>query len=202
MRTILLTLALAATMTACSLGVPRDTGNANRVALDPITPPGTCTGHGGGTLTVAYPQVPDALNTYRIALTDFDQRADYFAGMRWEDFLPDTIQAALVESLRRTGRYDAVRADRSVAVSRWRLESDVREFEAVYQYADGTPEVHIEMAFRLRRSGSGDAGRSLVVSKAKAAAGKNAAAIAQAFRDDFLSVQQEAIRRLFCREKL
>lgn len=188
---------LACCATGCSIGTPRDTGNSNQVALPAIASRTGCGSH-GGSITVAYPQVPDALNTFRIALTDFDQRSDYFAGMRWTDFLPDSIQSALVESLRRLNRYDSVLTDGNIAAGRWQLGSDVRQFQAVYHDAGSAPEVRIEIVFHLRSSSLPDGGRRLVVSKEKTAQGKKATAIAQAFREAFLTAEDEAVQRLIC----
>lgn len=195
----LFSIILSFCLMGCSLGTPRDVGNANRIMLEPVSAY-RCKGHIQEGLTIAYPQVPDALNTYRIALTDSDDRTDYFAGMRWADFLPDTIQSVLLESVQRSKYFDSVITDHVSNANHWRLETDVRQFQAVYHTGMATPAIQIHVIFRLRNIVQPARTKTSMVNKTLYAAGADAKAISQAFRTNFIAVQQNAFRQLLCND--
>ena len=83
-------------------------------------------------LQVLLPRVQPGLDTDRIALASADHRLDYFAASRWSDTLPLVIEAALVESLRGGGRFEAVHDSVAPFHADYVLQVEVRNFEAQY----------------------------------------------------------------------
>src|SRR5438309_1783528 len=118
---------LLSDLAACSLTSRRDTGDAHRVFSAPLAGDALCQAL-RGSLTIDYPQVPDTLATSRIALIDQNGRLDYFAGMRWADFLPGNIQSALIGSF--SGSFASVTSDDTITRSRFVLDSEIKAFEA------------------------------------------------------------------------
>lgn len=89
-------------------------------------------------LQVLRPSVQPGLDTDRIALAGADHRLDYFAASRWSETLPLVIEAALVESLRGGGRFEAVHDSVAPFLANYVLQVDVRNFEAQYAGAAST----------------------------------------------------------------
>jgi len=180
----------------CSLTSPRDVGNGHRVFLGPLTEKMVCPGHMGN-LVVAYPKVPDTLDTSRIALLDQTGRWDYFAGMRWADFLSGNIQSALIGSLTASGKFTSVSSDDTTnQLDRLRLGSKVNKFEAIYHADTIAPDVEIEIAFTLREGDSTRIMKQFVASSKVRAAGDNADDIGSAFEEAFTEVQRSALKKL------
>jgi len=190
-----ITIAMVA-LAGCSLTSPRDVGNGHRVFLKPVAEKMVCHNHMGSVI-VAYPKVPDTLDTSRIALFDQTGRWDYFAGMRWADFLPGNVQAAIIDSLTATGKFTSVSSDDTTTqLGRLRLGSEINKFEAVYSTDEAVPVVEIEIAFTLREGGSPHISKQFIASSTVHAAADNADAIDAAFGQAFMQVQHTALKNL------
>ncbi len=136
---IALFVALLLYLPACSLTTPRDIGNDHRITLEALQATSTAKRR-GGTLIVAYPSVPEALDTYRMALKNPSGTMDYYAGMRWADFLPAIMQQSLISTLERTGAYSRVISDGEASTGMYILRPQVEVFEAHY-VREGAPPV-------------------------------------------------------------
>jgi cholesterol transport system auxiliary component len=112
-------------------------------------------------LDVETPGAADMLNTSRIALFNPPARMDYYANASWPDQLPDLIQSALVQAFERSGRIAAVAPDSAGLRSDYMLETEIRDFNAVYDVPDTAPKVKIRIMAKLVRS----RGRSIVQSR-------------------------------------
>ncbi len=183
-------------LASCSLTSPRDMGNAHQVFLAPLTEKIACHAHSGGNLTVAYPQAPDALDTYRIALVDQAGHWDYFAGMRWADFLPGNLQSALIATLSASKHFASVSSDDTVDEGRMVLESDIHRFEAVYSAGSSMPQATIDITFSVRKAGRLHADRQFTVSSAVTAQGNGINAVSQAFEKAFADIQSQAVSKI------
>lgn len=194
----MISIAIAAALTGCSLTSPRDVGNGHRVFLEPLAGKMACKGR-MGSLVVAYPKVPDTLDTSRIALLDQTGRWDYFVGMRWADFLPGNVQSALIESLSASGKISSVSADDTVELGRLTLGSEINTFEAVYHADGAAPDVEIDIAFTLREGDSPRIRKQFIASSKVHAAADNVDAIGAAFEQAFTEVQRTAVSKITCR---
>jgi cholesterol transport system auxiliary component len=132
-------------------------------------------------ISVTLPDAPDALDTNRIALLQPGNQMDYFANASWQDRLPMLVQSALVEALESSGRIDAVGRDTDGLKSDYLLLTDIRDFQARYDVADGTPTAMVNITAKLVAV----RGRTIVDSHAahaEVAASQNSVpAVAQAF---------------------
>jgi cholesterol transport system auxiliary component len=132
-------------------------------------------------LSVSLPVVPDSLDTDRIALVQPTSQMDYYANANWQDRLPMLVQGALLEAFEKSGRIDAVGRDTDGIKSDYLLLTDVRDFQARYDVADGAPTAVVNITAKLI------AVRSRVIvdtcpAHAEVAASQNSvAAVAQAF---------------------
>lgn len=149
-KTFLLFIALAC-ITACSLTMPVDIGNAHRVSL-PSLSPSVSVKPRNLTLIVSRPRVSDALDTYRMAFRDSDHDIRYFSGMRWADFLPSLVQDSLVSSLAATGVYSNVMSDEYVSLGTQILQIEIKHFEAVYDQKNAPPTWNIDIDFVWRNA--------------------------------------------------
>ena len=188
-----------AVLTGCSLTTPRDVGNGHRVFLKPVAEKMVCRKGRMGSLVVAYPKVPDTLDTSRIALVDQTGRWDYFSGMRWADFLPGNVQSALIESLSASGKFSSVSSDDTVELGRLTLGSEINKFEAVYHTGATAPDVEVDVAFTLHEGDSPRIRKQFIASSKVHAAADNADAIGAAFGEAFTEVQRTAVSKITCR---
>jgi ABC-type uncharacterized transport system auxiliary subunit len=84
-------------------------------------------------LVVPQPEVQPALNTHRIALTQPENRLDYFANSRWSAALPQVLGALAVESLVASKTFAVVAGvDPGAGAGDFQLLLTVRHFEAEY----------------------------------------------------------------------
>lgn len=126
---------LATGLTACSF--QREAGD-EYVASIPAAgaSPRAVVAAGAPSLKVMLPDMPTRLDTRRVALERSDGATDYYAEMRWPDFLPLVLQAALVRDLAASGRFSSVIADTSPLPTQNLLQTRVIDF-AVQHAADG-----------------------------------------------------------------
>jgi cholesterol transport system auxiliary component len=132
-------IAAAALMSAC--GIFKSNSPGEQVYI--LHPAGQAAASAGNAavidamLVVPQPEAAAALNTPRIALTQPDNRLDYFADSRWAAPLPQVLGALVVESLIASKTFSVVAgADPSPGHGDFQLLLTVRHFEA--EYAGGT----------------------------------------------------------------
>jgi len=92
-------------------------------------------------LSIALPRAQASLDTMRIALRKMPSMLDYYADAAWTDRLPLVMQDLLVESFERSGRIAGVARDTSGIAASYRLDTELREFEAHYDQADAAPRI-------------------------------------------------------------
>jgi cholesterol transport system auxiliary component len=137
--------------------------------------------------------VPDSLDTDRIALVQPTSQMDYYANANWQDRLPMLVQGALLEAFEKSGRIDAVGRDTDGIKSDYLLLTDVRDFQARYDVADGAPTAVVNITAKLIAVRS----RAIVdtcPAHAEVAASQNSvAAVAQAFNQALGSVLSQIV---------
>jgi len=106
--------------------------------------------HTAAQLLVVTPSAPAGLDTVRIALSRAPVSLDYFAGVQWADRVPFLVRSALVEGFEKSGAASAVgsgglRAD-------FVLETDIRDFTAVYEAPAAAPRVSVALNLKLVRA--------------------------------------------------
>lgn len=123
-------------------------------------------------LSIVLPESADSLDTNRIALVQPGDQMDYYANSSWQDRLPFLVQSALIEAFEGSGRIAGVGRDTEGLKSQYLLETDIRDFQARYDVADGVPTAVVRIAAKLIAA----RGRTIVqslVAHSEVAAGQN-----------------------------
>ncbi len=123
-------------------------------------------------LNVAEPDAADNLDTSRIALFNPPARMDYYANASWPDRLPQLVQDDLVQAFERSGRIASAAPDSAGLRSDYMLQTEIRDFSAVYDAPDTAPKVKIRIMAKLVHTKARDIVQSKEFS-AEVAAGAN-----------------------------
>ncbi len=100
-------------------------------------------------LLVGLPTAGSSLDTARIAVSHSDVLLDYLADAEWPDRAPALVQAALVEGFEKSGAVTAVGPESLGVRADFVLDSQVRDFEAVYDSPAGAPHVLVALDAKL-----------------------------------------------------
>ena len=113
--------------------------------LNPPPSPARAGGKVAWALAIAKPDVSDALDNDRIALSKSDTQFDYYANAIWPDRLPDLVQTALLAGFEASDRIDAVAREEDALHADYALFTDIRHFEARYAGLDTVPNVAVTL---------------------------------------------------------
>lgn len=105
----------------------------------------------GWRLAVATPDAVASLDTARIALTRSTTTMDYFANAAWTDRITLILQRQLIAAFDSTGRILSVDRDTSGLEADYVLQTEVRDFQARYDTADGAPQVVVSIQAKVAR---------------------------------------------------
>ncbi len=100
-------------------------------------------------LLVAVPNAPAGLDTARIALSRSPVSLDYFADAEWTDRVPLLVQNAMIEGFERSGAVPAVGRDGAGLRADFILETDIRDFSAIYDSRAEPPLVSVVVNVKL-----------------------------------------------------
>ena len=147
-RFLLLAGASAVALAACSniVGPPEP---PPLYVLRPPVPPAGGGARVGWQLSVVVPEAPDSLDTNRIVLQHPNQTMDYYADAEWPDRLSLLVQSALLDAFGATNRIAAVGRDTDGLKSDYLLETDIRDFEAIYETEDTAPSVVVRIDAKI-----------------------------------------------------
>jgi cholesterol transport system auxiliary component len=76
---------------------------------------------------------------------------DYYANASWVDVAPEMVQTALVQSFENSGAITGVARDSTRVRPDYVLVTELRDFQADYDTADGPPNAHVRISARLMR---------------------------------------------------
>jgi cholesterol transport system auxiliary component len=102
-------------------------------------------------LEVTVPTAPQGLNTQRIALRRSPVSLEYYGGVNWTDVAPDMLQTVLVHSFEGSGAITGVARDGTRIRPDYVLVTELRDFQADYDSANGPPLAHVRLMARLMR---------------------------------------------------
>lgn len=100
-------------------------------------------------LAIAEPHASAALDSNRIGVRPEPAKLQVYAGAVWSDSAPSLVQAALVDTLGGTGRFQAVVRPTDAVAADLLLRLDLRQFEAVYAEGERLPSAVIELQATL-----------------------------------------------------
>ncbi|MGH6878021.1 MAG: ABC-type transport auxiliary lipoprotein family protein [Rhizomicrobium sp.] len=102
-------------------------------------------------LAIARPTTTQTLDTERIALVR-GAVMNYYADAQWNDGVPRLVQSLLVEAFERSGRIAAVARESAGLRADYTLATEIRDFDAQYDSANGAPMVVVEIETKLMGS--------------------------------------------------
>jgi cholesterol transport system auxiliary component len=142
--------------------------------------------HVAAQLLVAVPIAPGGLDTSRIALSRSDVSLDYFADAEWTNRAPLLAQTALVDAVARDSV--GLRAD-------FVIETEIRDFEAVYDSPNGPPQVSIAFTAQLIKIPERKIVAQISVVRQAAAAANDVPAVVRAFDEALGAAVAEVVTR-------
>ena len=181
MNRFLLIALVAISLSACSF--ERDGGEGFLVRLPAVTETPTVAAKSAPTLEVILPDAPAQLDSRRVGLRRPDGAFDYYAGMRWADFLPLVVQSALVRDLSHDGLV-AASDDTTPGPWLYQLDSSI-EYWSVRHPPEG-PVASLKLTWHLSKarvpiaSGEAEGLQSLDAESPRGIAAAFAGAYAQA----------------------
>jgi cholesterol transport system auxiliary component len=101
-------------------------------------------------LAVEVPGASANLSTSRIAIAQSPTSSDYFAKTAWTDRAPLMVQTRIVDSFENSHKIVAVARESIGLRANYVLQSDLRNFEAMYFYG-GAPIAHVRLVAKLVR---------------------------------------------------
>lgn len=179
-------------LSACSLGTPVDTGRGNMWALEAADAEYKAR---YGALVVNLPNAAAQLDTYRVSVRSTSGARDYYAGTRWVDFLPATMQSVLVQTLERSGLFAAVYADTVDNDATLMLDMELSEFTADYRRATA-PVIEVAMTVTLSNRRTNGVMRQFTIHSSKPARADDSEAVRGAFQAAFADAQSQMLERL------
>lgn len=100
-------------------------------------------------LVIATPTAASGLDSKRIALIRSPVAIDYFAEGEWIDRPPFLVKEALIEAFQRSGAFSGIGSEGLGLNADYLLNTDIRDFTAVYDTPDGPPLVRVRIAAEL-----------------------------------------------------
>jgi cholesterol transport system auxiliary component len=178
------------------------TGCASLLGLGPaphlyrVTPKNTFPAnlsHPSGQLLVDVPLAPAGLDTGRIALSRSAVSIDYFADSEWIDRVPLMVQTALLDSFENSKAITAIDRESTGLRADLVLKTDIRHFEALYNAADGAPEVWVAISARLVDPSGRDVVAHASFERRQQAKGNDIAQIVVAFDEALGGVMEDIV---------
>lgn len=132
-------------------------------------------------LLVAMPISPAGLDTSRIALSRTAESLDYYYDAEWTDRAPVMVQTALVDAFEKSGAVAGVARDSAALRADLVLETELRDFEAVYDSPNATPRVSVALTARLIKIPERNILAQTTVTRQVSAAANDVPAVVRAF---------------------
>jgi cholesterol transport system auxiliary component len=145
-------------------------------------------------LLVALPSAPAGLDTNRVALSRSAMSLDYYADAEWSDSAPLLVQSALVDAFEKSGAFPSVGRDSAGLRADFILETDLRDFTAVYDSPNAPPRVTVALTLKLIKIPDRKIVAQHTVLRQQPAAGTAIPDIIQAFNGALAGAVEEAVR--------
>ncbi len=144
-------------------------------------------------LLINEPLALAGLDKSRIALTRSAVSIDYFADSEWTDRAPLLVQTAILQSFENSKAITAI--DRELVGLRadFILDPEIRHFEAVYDSANGPPEIWVAINVRLVNPSSRDVVAQTSFERRERASANDVPSIVWAFDEALGGVMKEIV---------
>lgn len=144
-------------------------------------------------LLINEPLAPAGLDKSRIALSRSPVSIDYFADSEWMDRAPLLVQTALVQSFQNSKAITAIGRESVGLRADFILDPEMRHFEAVYDSANGPPEIWVAINVRLVNPSSRDVVAQTLFERRERASANDVPSIVLAFDEALGGVMKEIV---------
>ena len=145
-------------------------------------------------LLVALPIAPAGLDTSRIALSRTDVSLDYYYDAEWTDRAPLLVQTALLDAFEKSGALAGVARDSAALRADLVLETELRDFEAVYDSPNAVPRVSVGFTARLIKIPERSIVAQTTIARQASAAANEIPAVVRAFDEALGAAADELVR--------
>jgi cholesterol transport system auxiliary component len=145
-------------------------------------------------LLVAVPNAPTGLDTNRVALSRSAMSLDYYADAEWSDSAPVIVQSALIDAFEKSRAFPSVGRDSAGLRADFILETDLRDFTAVYDSPNARPRIMVALTLKLIKIPDRKIVAQHTVTRQQPAAGTTIPDIIQAFNAALSGAVEEAVR--------
>jgi len=152
-------------------------------------------------LSIQIPEASGGLDSDRIAILMPPSGMDYYADSAWADHLPVLVQSAMLEAFETSGRIDAVARDSDAARADYILSTDLRDFEARLDQAQGAPLAVVRIGARLVKARSREIAGYTTASREVRASVNSVEAVVEALNTAFAEVLAQLVPWAFDRPK-
>ena len=144
-------------------------------------------------LLVDEPLAPAGLDKSRIALSRSPVSIDYFADSEWTDRAPLLVQTAILQSFENSKAITAIDRESVGLRADFILDPEIRHFEAVYDSANGPPEIWVAINVRLVNPSSRDVVAQTLFERRERASANDVPSIVTAFDEALGGVMKEIV---------
>src|SRR3954447_11372659 len=132
-------------------------------------------------LIIATPSATAGLDTNRIALIRSPVSIDYYAEGEWVDRPPFLVKEALIEAFQKSGAFTGVASEGRGLSADLVLNTDIRDFTAIYETPDGPPLARVRIAAELITMPGRDIAATISVTREARAGAPDLPSIVSAF---------------------
>ncbi len=144
-------------------------------------------------LLINEPLAPAGLDKSRIALSRSPVSIDYFADSEWTDRAPLLVQTAILQSFENSKAITAIDRDSVGLRADFILDPEIRHFEAVYDSANGPPEIWVAVNVRLVNPASREVVAQTLFEQRQRASANDVPSIVSAFDEALGGVMKEIV---------
>ena len=144
-------------------------------------------------LLINEPFAPAGLDKSRIALSRSPVSIDYFANSEWTDRAPLLVQTAILQSFENSKAITAIDRESVGLRADFILDPEIRHFEAVYDSANGPPEVWVAINLRLVNPSTRDVVAQTLFERRERASANEVPSIVSAFDEALGGVVKEIV---------
>jgi cholesterol transport system auxiliary component len=144
-------------------------------------------------LLISEPLAPAGLDKSRIALSRSPISIDYFADSEWTDRAPLLVQTALLQSFQNSEAITAIGRESVGLRADFILDPEIRHFEAVYDSANGPPEIWAAINVRLVNPSSRDVVAQTLFERRARASANDVPSIVSAFDEALGGVMKDIV---------
>ena len=130
-------------------GLLRESAGTAALSPEPERGAGQTPPRVGALLVIATPTASAGLDTNRIALVRSPVAIDYYADGEWIDRPPFLVKQALIEGFQKSGAFAGVASEGLGLSANYVLNTNIRDFTAIYDAPDGPPLARVRIAAEL-----------------------------------------------------